>query len=142
MIIIRTVDLWITCIIPLQHHFLLLFPTWRARTLPQHLLSLSLSFPSERWFSPSCQSSFSHVSAERSFVSCQSANLAVLGKTSNSEGFACNVSLELECRAVELSVFHVKQHSGAVERKCAFGRIERVSRETQEVRSGPPRRAE
>ena len=57
----------------------------------------------------------------------------MLGKTSNSEGFACNVSLELECRADELPVFHVKQHSGAVERKCAFGRIERVSRETQEA---------
>ena len=47
MIIIRTVDLWITHIAPLQHPFLLPFLTWRARTLPQHLLSLSLSFPSE-----------------------------------------------------------------------------------------------
>ena len=47
MITIRTVDLWITCIVPLQRPFLLLFPTWRARTLPQHLLLLSLSFPSE-----------------------------------------------------------------------------------------------
>ena len=46
-IIIRTVDLWITHIAPLQHPFLLPFLTWRARTLPQHLLSLSLSFPSE-----------------------------------------------------------------------------------------------
>ena len=56
---------------------------------------------------------------------------------------ASHATSALSLNAVdELPVFHVKLHSGAVERKCTFGLIERVSRETQEVRSGPPRPAQ